>query len=165
MDMCSRPSFRLVQSDTKRFIWCVCLCFGRGYLALTISSTVVTICTTCFNIKLLYIFPTECMYGFRVIFRIISLNSTNHLVFIMEMLYVFCVVRTDFVHIIWINCRLTKCSLSRSRHGFPFSCTILSYLVDDYRCFRGTCLLHLQGVFVRAKSIFRLYFYPLPPLS
>jgi hypothetical protein len=51
---------------------------------LTVKSTVITICTTCFNIQYLCILSTEYIYAFRMIIRIDSdyfRNSINQLIF------------------------------------------------------------------------------------
>jgi hypothetical protein len=38
----------------------------------TLKSILVTMCTTCFKIKILFILPTECMYMFYVVLTINS---------------------------------------------------------------------------------------------
>jgi hypothetical protein len=58
----------------------------------TLKGTVITTCTTYFNVKLLRILPTECLYMFYVILRVnsdVSLNISNQLIFVIETSCVF----------------------------------------------------------------------------
>ena len=69
---------KVLDSESWRFL---------GQQILTLESPVVTICTTCFNIKEFTILLTECIYGFHMILRInrdYFRNSINQLAFVMD---------------------------------------------------------------------------------
>ena len=51
------------------------------------------------NTKIFYVLPTQCIYVFREQTPIISLHSTNWLVFIRETECVYCAVRTGYSNI------------------------------------------------------------------
>jgi hypothetical protein len=66
----------------------------------------VTICTTFFNIKGLCILPTECICGFRVIFRIISdyfPNDMNKMIIVLEIRCAFFQLETELLNSIYMN--------------------------------------------------------------
>jgi hypothetical protein len=67
---------------------------------------VAALCTNYFNIKASCILPSECVYVFRTILRIktiISLNSINYPIFVLEMQCVSCEVVTEFFNSIRLN--------------------------------------------------------------
>jgi hypothetical protein len=79
----------------------------NGIRSLTISSTVFTVCTTCFNITDPYIFSPQrvfmCFIRFPEETLIISQNRINRLVFIMEAQYVYCEIETEFSNIYYLD--------------------------------------------------------------
>jgi hypothetical protein len=94
---------------------------------------VVTIGTTTFNAKKLYVLLKQCIYVFCIHLRkkeIISVFNINWLVFITQMESVYCAVRTGSLYIIRVNLSLGSahtvylCVLYRSQNKqrlFPYT--------------------------------------------
>jgi hypothetical protein len=63
--------------------------------------------TPCFNIKILLILSTECIYGFDQIIRMnidyVSLNGNNQLIFIMKTHCVFFELVTEYLNSVKMN--------------------------------------------------------------
>jgi len=62
--------------------------------------------TSSFNIKKIFILPTECRYGFYVIPRMNRDYSLNWVVYVLDIQYFYCEVYIEFLAITELNFRL-----------------------------------------------------------
>jgi hypothetical protein len=78
---------------------------------LIFSSAVLNVCTIGFNIVVLCIFPTQCIYVCHAILIINNdyfLKQQNRLVFVIEKKCLLCEVETEEFCIVYINCWFQK---------------------------------------------------------
>ena len=118
--------------------------------------TVVTICTTGFNVHKFYVLPTQCdyvylFYSIIIIFlwiseqtAIISLYNINWLVFITETECVYCAVRTGYVVTVVTIC---TASLTFNNSTFcPHSVFMCFVWISEQTAIISLHALHLSAI-------------------
>jgi len=114
------------------------------------TSLVVTICTTSFNIKNFHFLPIECIYVFGMVLRTtsdISLYSIILLGFITEVECVYCVVRTDALHLFCVHLVLVGLTWLSYR-------TFIRHVIKPYFC---VCIEKVYVEFVNHLLIYCSY--------